>query len=192
MQGPVSLTLLAWIRTIGSLTILGLPLLISSPIFKPIRRIISPYFEDFITLRSTVDPEPASASQKKQSQGYQLEVWRQIVLAGLAVIELAAWMAVVGSEILEAKNHQDGVMTVVLAAGMVLVWVRRSHKNELEDHHSTWVSLDVSRPPADPPPAIDPSVARHHSLPSSLDAVDRQHLPRGVRPRFDGAAPCMG
>ena len=122
-QVSVSPALIAWIRTVGSLCILIIPLLLSTPPFRPVCRFVSPYISDFVTLDSLVSFERPTKAQQGVARQYHIRIWRQIVFVGLAVIELAFWMAVVGSEILHTSDLGGNVNSIVLPAGMVLVWV---------------------------------------------------------------------
>ncbi|CAD6591258.1 MAG: hypothetical protein TREMPRED_006043, partial [Tremellales sp. Tagirdzhanova-0007] len=119
----VSPALIAWIRTVGSLCILIIPLLLSTPPFRPVCRFVSPYISDFVTLDSLVSFERPTKAQQGVARQYHIRIWRQIVFVGLAVIELAFWMAVVGSEILHTSDLGGNVNSIVLPAGMVLVWL---------------------------------------------------------------------
>lgn len=120
---PVSPTLVAWVRTVGSLSIIILPIIASSPPLRPVRRILTSRLSDIVTLRSLLPPEPSSKQQREKARQYQVQIWRQLVLVGLAVIELGVWMAIVGMGLGRAISGEESVTTVVLAAGMVLVWV---------------------------------------------------------------------
>lgn len=48
------------------------------------------------------------------------------MLVGLAVIEVGMWMGVTGSQIIRVSAHEERLSTVLLSAGMVLVWVSRA------------------------------------------------------------------
>ena len=122
-QVSVTPTLIAWIRTVGSLCILIIPLLLSTRLFRPIRRFVSPYISDIAPLNSLVSFEPPTKAQREVARQYHLGVWRQIVLVGLAVTELAIWTAVVGSDFMSTNDLRGNLTSVVLSAGMVLVWV---------------------------------------------------------------------
>jgi len=152
-QLPVSPTTIAWIRTVASLSILIIPLIVSTPPFRPVRRLFSFYLSDLVPLNSLVSSEPSNQREAENAQRYHIQIWRQIVLAGLAVIELGMWMAVVGSEILQMTAREESATSVVLSAGMVAAWVSPVYTI---DYSSTLLQLylfllPILRPPSTPP-----------------------------------------
>ena len=123
VQVLVSQSLLAWIRTVGSLSLLLIPLLVSTPPFRPLRRLFSSFFSDFVTLDSVLPPEPPTTEQQEKAREYRIRVWRQAVLAGLAVLELGTWMAVLAAELLQVTSREKDYTGVVFPTGMLFVWV---------------------------------------------------------------------
>lgn len=121
------MSLLAWIRTFGSLTILLVPLLVYSPPLKPIRKICSSYTSDFVTLLSVIPAEPTTDAESEKAREYRIRVWQQAVLVGLAVVETGAWTAVVASEAMRVTAREKDVTGIILPAGMAFVWVNRPY-----------------------------------------------------------------
>ncbi|KAK4688623.1 hypothetical protein P7C73_g1481, partial [Tremellales sp. Uapishka_1] len=122
-QEPIPTIGLAYLRTIGALSILFIPLLFSTAPLRPVRRFLSPYFSDCVTLRSLVPPEPPSKKEQKEISDGRPALWRQLLIGTFAVTEVGVWMGVVAVETFLTVNHEEKVQFVVLAGGMVVVWL---------------------------------------------------------------------
>ncbi|WVQ85985.1 hypothetical protein IAT38_008153 [Cryptococcus sp. DSM 104549] len=120
---PSSPALIASLRTIPSLIILALPLLFSLPPLSYLSNLLTPFFSDFITLRSLVPAQPPSAAEKADEQARRPGVWREAVLAGVALVEAGVWAGATGWEVLRLVEKEEGVKDVLLTAGMVVVWL---------------------------------------------------------------------
>ncbi|KAK8850432.1 hypothetical protein IAR55_004350 [Kwoniella newhampshirensis] len=120
----ISPELVASIRTISSLVILLVPLFFWLPIFKSLRNAVSSFVSDFVTLRSQVPPGPPTDAEKEEAIRRRPRVWRQLVLAGISAVEAGAWAAITGRSLLRTVHHEgENVTDVLLAAGMVVVWL---------------------------------------------------------------------
>ncbi|ORY29629.1 putative ATP-binding cassette transporter protein YOR1 [Naematelia encephala] len=120
---PLNPQLVAWIRTIGSLSFLAIPLVLSTPPFRPLRRLGTAIFGDLVPLSSLMPPEPPSKEEVEKIRLSRAGVWRQLVMVIFAVGEVGVWTGVFASQLLAAVHHQGRAVDVVLAGLMVLVWL---------------------------------------------------------------------
>ncbi|WVQ70586.1 hypothetical protein IAR50_000105 [Cryptococcus sp. DSM 104548] len=121
---PPPPSLISSLRTIPSLTVLLFPLIFAFPPFSILRNFLAPYFSDFVTLRSLVPAEPATAEQKSDEAARQPRGWKTNVLTVLALAEAVAWSGIAGWKILDVADGQGGTVQDTLASvGMILVWL---------------------------------------------------------------------
>ncbi|OWZ59598.1 hypothetical protein C356_00814 [Cryptococcus neoformans c45] len=117
-------SLISTIRTVPSLVVLLLPLLFSIPPFKQLGNRLALFSSDFVTLRSLIPPEPATAAQKADEQARRPQAWKEFVLAALSLAEAAAWTAITGWKILQFADGNDVTLRdALLSVGMVAVWL---------------------------------------------------------------------
>ncbi|TYJ55637.1 hypothetical protein B9479_003669 [Cryptococcus floricola] len=121
---PPPPSLISSLRTVPSLVVLLLPLIFAVPPFSLLRDFLSPYFSDFVTLRSLVPAEPATADQKFDEAVRQPRGWKANVLTVVALVEAVAWSGITGWKILNVADGQGGTVHDTLAsAGMIIVWL---------------------------------------------------------------------
>lgn len=124
MQNLPPPSLISTIRTVPSLVVLLLPLPFSIPPFKQLGNRLAFFSSDFVTLRSLIPPEPATAAQKADEQARRPQAWKEFVLAALSLAEAAAWTAITGWKILQFADGNDVTLRdALLSVGMVVVWV---------------------------------------------------------------------
>lgn len=99
------------------------PGVVALPVFAPVRRVTRSVVSDLVPLRTQVPPEPPTRAELDEARSRSIQVWRQMILALLAMVELGVWTGVTGSEFLRALSGEVRATDVLLAAGMVLVWV---------------------------------------------------------------------
>lgn len=101
-----------------------LSLLFSIPPFKQLGNRLALVSSDFVTLRSLVPPEPATAAQKADEQARRPRAWKESVLAALSLAEAAAWTGITGWKILQLVDKNGMTLRdALLSVGMVVVWV---------------------------------------------------------------------
>jgi hypothetical protein len=93
-------------------------------------------------------------------------------LVTLAIVESAAWMAVVGMEALAFKRHEIKVVDLVLASGMVLVWV--SPQNVRWPHRLSGLAIPL-RPPLRSTSSY-PCVVSNSGLSGVMDDLRRHNI----------------
>ena len=122
-QDIVSPLLLGSIRTIGSLIVLGIPIICSISFLAPLRSFAANILPDMAPLSSLVPPRPPNPAQRAAAKSYRSKVWIQIILVVLGLAEAAIWMSVLGSEVITSARAER-TRDILLALGMVFVWVR--------------------------------------------------------------------
>lgn len=101
-----------------------LSLLFSIPPFKQLGNRLALVSSDFVTLRSLVPPEPATAAQKADEQARRPRAWKESVLAALSLAEAAAWTGITGWKTLQLVDKNGVTLRdALLSVGMVVVWV---------------------------------------------------------------------
>ena len=118
----MSPVLLAYVRTVGPLSILLIRVVFSMDLLKPLRNLIRNLFSDLVPIDSLLPAQPPSRAQVAEAKRNGLALWRQFSLAGLGMVESAVWMTVVGFHIAETGSGLP-VRDILLALGMVVVWV---------------------------------------------------------------------
>jgi hypothetical protein len=109
------------LRTIGSLVLILAPLFISLPLFKRARRVVAGFFADLVPLHSLVPEEPPTKREQAIIEKHRPAVWKQTLLVACAAVELGFWTAVMCRSAIEVVG--GNLRPVLLAAGMMLVWV---------------------------------------------------------------------
>lgn len=126
LQSPISTVLLAYIRTIAPLSVLLLPILFSLPLLRSLRHLLARAVSDLAPLSSLVPAHPATAEEKRFARRHGLQFWQQLVFVVIGFGEAAVWMAVVGLHILDPSDKRSRLRDILLASGMVIVWVSAS------------------------------------------------------------------
>jgi hypothetical protein len=120
---PVRLVVLNAIQVIASLSVIAIPIIFSIPPFNYITKRILSSFSDLVPYRSLISGEKTTKADEQKSRKYQIAAWGQILLVTVGLSGVAVWSAVFGMDLLGAIWHQKSVVEVLLAAGMVVVWV---------------------------------------------------------------------
>jgi hypothetical protein len=115
--------LLAYVRTISPLIILGVPLVFSTRPLKPVRNFLGTLLPDLVPYDTLVPPSPPTAAERATARKNGLTLWRQLIFVGLGLVEAAVWMAVVGSHIVNPGPQGHRVVNLLLEVGMVVIWV---------------------------------------------------------------------
>nr|ODN96123.1 ATP-binding cassette transporter [Cryptococcus depauperatus CBS 7855] len=121
---PSSSHSISAIRTIASLVIVLIPLLVTLPPLSYVQKVVAPYFADFVTLKSLVPPEPPTADQIAGKESKKPESWRQVALSSISLAEAAVWTGVLGWDIMKLADRNDGTLRdLLISFGMVSLWV---------------------------------------------------------------------
>ena len=123
-QIPVTPDLLAKVRTIAGLAIIGIPLILSIRPFRPIKRFAGSLIPDTVTYNSLVPPTPPTAAERATAKRNGIRVWRQLIFVGLGLAEVVFWTFIFGSHLIYPADGGSRVWQSLLDGGMVLVWVR--------------------------------------------------------------------
>lgn len=76
-----------------------------------------------MTLSNLVPNEKPSSQENEVIRNGRLVLWRQILMVGLAAVEVGVWAGVWARELLEAIGGQKAAVDVVLSGLMICVWV---------------------------------------------------------------------
>ncbi len=80
--------------------------------------------------------EKPSSKEAAQIQRYEPGKWRQLALVIFGAVETGVWMGVFARELLEAVNHQQEVLYVVLSGLTVLAWVKCPSRADVETNQA--------------------------------------------------------
>jgi len=86
---------------------------------------VSRAISDLVPLSSLIPAHPATIEQKRFARLHGLQFWQQLVFVLLGLVEAAVWMAVVGLHIVTPSDKTSRLREILLASGMVIVWVSR-------------------------------------------------------------------
>lgn len=121
---------LPYLRTIGPLVVIAVPILLSLRLFRPIARLLSLLIPDFVSIDSVLPDRSLSSKEAREARKHGVRIWRQMVFAGLGAVEVGYWTAVTGMNIVQMTNGSRNPKDLILSIGMIGVWVSVLHNGQ--------------------------------------------------------------